>query len=65
MIPTAAREQLARLNNSHPDRPLYLYWLAKVDYFDRRYLEAVEKLKRVSSTRSDLGARLRQSRSRL
>jgi tetratricopeptide (TPR) repeat protein len=43
----AAREQLARLNNSHPDRPLYLYWLAKVDYFERRYLEAVEKLKRV------------------
>jgi tetratricopeptide (TPR) repeat protein len=43
----AAREQLLRVNNSHPDRPLYLYWLAKVDYFDRRYLEAVEKLKRV------------------
>jgi tetratricopeptide (TPR) repeat protein len=43
----AAREQLTRLNNSHPDRPLYLYWLAKVDYFERLYMEAVEKLKRV------------------
>ena len=45
----AAREQLTPLNKSHPDRPLYLYWLAKVDYFERRYLEAVEKLKRVIS----------------
>jgi tetratricopeptide (TPR) repeat protein len=45
----AAREQLAPLNNSHPDRPLYLYWLAKVDYFERLYMEAVEKLKRVIS----------------
>ena len=45
----AAREQLTGLNNSHPERPLYLYWLARVDYFERRYLEAVEKLKRVIS----------------
>lgn len=42
-----AREQFTRLNNSRPNRPLYLYWLARVDYFERRYLEAVEKLKRV------------------
>ncbi len=42
-----AREQLTGLNNSHPDRPLYLYWLARVDYFERLYPEAVEKLKRV------------------
>lgn len=42
-----AREQLTGLNNSHPNRPVYLYWLARVDYFERRYLEAVEKLKRV------------------
>jgi tetratricopeptide (TPR) repeat protein len=45
----AAREQLTRLNSSHPDRPLYLYWLARVDYFERLYPEAVEKLKRVIS----------------
>jgi tetratricopeptide (TPR) repeat protein len=43
----AAREQLGHLNNSHPDRPLYLYWLGRVDYFERLYPEAVEKLKRV------------------
>lgn len=43
----AAREQLARLHTGYPDRPRYLYWLAKIDYFERQYLEAVEKLKRV------------------
>ncbi|MFN7992199.1 MAG: tetratricopeptide repeat protein [Bryobacteraceae bacterium] len=43
----AAREQLTLLNVSRPDRPLYLYWLGRIDYDQRRYVEAVEKLKRV------------------
>lgn len=43
----AAREQLTRLNASHPDRPLYLYWLARIDYDQRLYEEAVEKFRRV------------------
>jgi tetratricopeptide (TPR) repeat protein len=43
----AAREQIAMLNGRHPDRPLYLYWLGRIDYYQRRYVEAVEKLKRV------------------
>lgn len=43
----AAREQLTRLSDSHPDRPLYLYWLARIDYDQRLYAEAVAKLKRV------------------
>jgi len=43
----AAREQLTRLHDSHPDLPLYLYWLARIDYDQRLYAEAVAKLKRV------------------
>ena len=43
----AAREQLTRLSDSHPDRPLYLYWLARIDYDGRLYAEAAAKLKRV------------------
>jgi tetratricopeptide (TPR) repeat protein len=42
-----AREQLTRLHDSHPDRPLYLYWLARMDYDQRLYEEAVQKLRRV------------------
>ncbi len=42
-----AREQLTRLNTRHPDRPLYLYWLARIDYDQRLYAEAVAKLKQV------------------
>lgn len=44
-----AREQLTRLSSSHPDRPLYLYWLARIDYDQRLYAEAVAKLKQVIS----------------
>jgi tetratricopeptide (TPR) repeat protein len=43
----SAREQLMRLSGSHPERPLYLYWLARIDYDGRLYAEAVAKLKRV------------------
>jgi len=43
----AARDQLTRLSDSHPDGPLYLYWLARIDYDQRLYAEAVAKLKRV------------------
>jgi len=43
----AAREQLTRLRDSHPDRPLYLYWLARIDYDQRLYDQAVAKLQRV------------------
>jgi tetratricopeptide (TPR) repeat protein len=43
----AAREQLTRLSDSHPDRPLYLYWLGRIAYDRRMYAEAVTTLKRV------------------
>ncbi len=42
-----ARAQLERLLEQHPDHPLYLYWLARIDYYDRRYERAVAKLKKV------------------
>ena len=42
-----AREQLTRLATSHPDAPLYIYWLARIDYGQRRYEDAIEKLNRV------------------
>ncbi len=43
----AARVQLKRLDEAKPDQPLYLYWLARLDYYQRLYEAAVEKLKRV------------------
>jgi tetratricopeptide (TPR) repeat protein len=42
-----AREQLTRLAASHPDTPLYIYWLARIDYHERRYDDAIERLHRV------------------
>ena len=42
-----AREQLTRLAASHPEAPLYVYWLARIDYSQRRYDDAIEKLNRV------------------
>ena len=42
-----AREQLTRLAASHPDAPLYIYWLARIDYDQRRYEDAIEKFNRV------------------
>jgi len=39
--------ELSLLNRNHPDQPLYLYWLARVDYYQRRYEDSVAKLQRV------------------
>ena len=44
---SGARAELSQLNRSHPDQPLYLYWLARVDYYQRRYEDSVAKLQRV------------------
>jgi tetratricopeptide (TPR) repeat protein len=41
---TQARALLAGLAQKHPDRVIYLYWLGRLDYNQRRYEEAVEKL---------------------
>lgn len=42
-----ARGELERLNRDEPPQPLYLYWLGRLDYDQRRYEEAVAKLSRV------------------
>jgi superkiller protein 3 len=42
-----SRAELTRLNQSHPQNPIYLYWLARLDYDQRLYEAAVDKLKRV------------------
>jgi tetratricopeptide (TPR) repeat protein len=45
----ASRTELARLNERHPEQPVYLYWLARLDYGQRLYDDAVVKFKRVTS----------------
>jgi tetratricopeptide (TPR) repeat protein len=42
-----SRAELTRLNRDHPDNATYLYWLARLDYDQRLYESAVERLKRV------------------
>jgi tetratricopeptide (TPR) repeat protein len=43
-----ARGVLAGLAEKHPDSAIYLYWLGRLDYDQRRYQEAVEKLDRAT-----------------
>jgi Flp pilus assembly protein TadD len=43
-----ARAILAGLAESHPDSAIYLYWQGRLDYDQRRYEEAVEKLGRAT-----------------
>ncbi len=42
-----ARAQLDSLHLSHPEVPLYLYWLARIDYYQRRYEDSVQKFRQV------------------
>ena len=43
-----ARTLLDGLAEKHPERAIYLYWLGRLDYDQRRYKEAVEKLARAA-----------------
>jgi tetratricopeptide (TPR) repeat protein len=43
-----ARSVLSGLAERHPQRAIYLYWLGRIDYNQRRYEEAVEKLQKAS-----------------
>ncbi len=43
-----ARALLTTLAEKYPSRAIYVYWLGRLDYSQRRYVEAVEKLKRAS-----------------
>ena len=42
-----ARDELQRLSQGNPQNPLYLYWLAKLDYDARAYTPAISRLRRV------------------
>lgn len=42
--PTRARPLLTGLAGKHPERPIYVYWLGRLDYYERRYPAAIEKL---------------------
>lgn len=41
------RDQLEKLSRGDPQNPLYLYWLAKLDYDARAYIPAINRLRRV------------------
>lgn len=45
--PDWGRNELQRLSESNPQNPLYLYWLAKLDYDARAYTPAISRLRRV------------------
>jgi len=42
-----ARPELDKLRQKNPDHPLYLYWLARLDYDEQQYPAATDKLERV------------------
>lgn len=48
-----ARPLLTTLAQKYPAQPIYLYWLGRLDYSQRRYEEAVQKLRRASELDSD------------
>ena len=41
------RDELQKLLQRDPQNPLYLYWLAKLEYDERAYAPAINKLRRV------------------
>jgi tetratricopeptide (TPR) repeat protein len=43
----SARAQLDKLLEHRPDQPLYLYWVGRLDYYQRRYEDAVATLNKV------------------
>ena len=45
--PDWGRDELQRLSQGDPQNPLYLYWLAKLDYDARLYTPAISRLRRV------------------
>ena len=45
--PQWARRELQQLASEQPRNPLYLYWLARLDYDEQKYGEAIEKLVKV------------------
>jgi tetratricopeptide (TPR) repeat protein len=46
--PEWARPELQRLSESHPQTALYAYWLARLDYDEQKYQEAIAQLQKVT-----------------
>jgi len=42
-----AQSELEKLATTHPQDPLYLYWLARLDYDEQRYTTAIVRLRKV------------------
>lgn len=43
-----ARPELQKLSDAHPQKALYAYWLARVDYDEQKYQEAITRLEKVT-----------------
>ncbi len=43
-----ARPELQKLSDSHPQKALYAYWLARLDYDEQKYQEAIARLEKVT-----------------
>src|SRR6185437_8465817 len=43
-----ARALLADLSAEHPEKAIYVYWLGRIDYDQRRYQESVAKLRKAA-----------------
>lgn len=48
-----ARLELEKLNQAHPNRALYWYWLARLDYDDQQFQTAAERLRRAIELQGD------------
>ena len=46
--PQWARRELQQLASEQPRNPLYLYWVARLDYDEQKYVEAIERLVKVT-----------------
>jgi superkiller protein 3 len=44
-----ARRELQRLASAHPDRTLYPYWLARLDFAEQRFEAAISRLRKIVS----------------
>ncbi len=43
---TEARKLIEQLDRAHPDHPIYIYWLGRLDYDEHRYEQAVQEFQR-------------------
>ena len=48
-----ARPELQKLAGARPENPLYIYWLARLDYDEQKFAAAVEKLNKAIALRPE------------